>query len=481
MDDLDFLETALVHLTSLHQLVKHLRYCTQSSVLDLDDLEAIPDQKEYAEPSELDLDDLVDTSDEIEYEEPPVLLDLDDLVATPDQEEYEEPSVLDLDDLEDTLDEIEYEEPPILLDLDDLEATPDQEECAEPSELDLDDLVATPDQVVCEEPSALDLDDLVATPDQEEYAEPSVLNLDDMVDTLDLEEFEEPSVLVDMDDLVDTPDQIGCEDPPVLNLDLDDFTFTPNQDDFLFTPDHVECEEPPVLDLDDLMATLDSPTPQSNTTDLQATPPQIQTTEFITSPAERRMDNSLSSFLQTPDVMRDTMNNLVPHSLLLRDHHLQMRYESLRRRYPDDIDRLASFHRYHTNVFETNRYKMLQLHANSPAHVQQMCNDYFDKQLHSIMEYVENSLSELEKIDQEQMTRKPIDVSKFRKRSYLLKKATSMMKEWFQSNLHYPYPRENVIESMCERGGITKVQVRKWFSNRRSRRRRAQKKFYKSR
>jgi hypothetical protein len=79
------------------------------------------------------------------------------------------------------------------------------------------------------------------------------------------------------------------------------------------------------------------------------------------------------------------------------------------------------------------------------------------------------SLSELEKENQEQTTTNPINTSQFKSRSSLPKKAIDTMQEWFQSNLHYPYPSETVVKLISGFGDITEYQVRKWFSNKRTR------------
>ena len=266
----------------------------------------------------------------------------------------------------------------------------------------------------------------------------------------------------------------------------------------------------------------------------------------------------------TPNIQMNTTHHTIPHSVGLRDHHLQMRYKQLYQRYPYHINRLASFHCHYASIVERDRYKMLQYHPNSPVHVQQ-CNAYFDSALHSVMDQVENSLcklekenweqttmnpinaskfsslsklekesweqttmnpinaskfsslsklekgsceqttmnpinastfsslsklekdiheqttmnpintskfrslSELGKENPEQTTMNPIDVSKFRTRSTLPKKAIDTMQDWFQSNIHYPYPSETVVKLLSEFGGITEYQVRKWFSNKRNR------------
>ncbi|RLN54473.1 hypothetical protein BBP00_00008919 [Phytophthora kernoviae] len=56
-----------------------------------------------------------------------------------------------------------------------------------------------------------------------------------------------------------------------------------------------------------------------------------------------------------------------------------------------------------------------------------------------------------------------------KKRSSLSKMAKTLMREWFEENLHHPYPTEEEKEWLASQGGITLEQVNNWFINTRGR------------
>ena len=58
---------------------------------------------------------------------------------------------------------------------------------------------------------------------------------------------------------------------------------------------------------------------------------------------------------------------------------------------------------------------------------------------------------------------------KLRTRASLTKTAIQLMEQWYHSHLDQPYPSPVVVEELARRGNITKKQVRKWFTNKRSR------------
>lgn len=260
-----------------------------------------------------------------------------------------------------------------------------------------------------------------------------------------------------------------------------------------------DCEEPPLLNIDDVIATLDSITTDkspatSSSHSKNQTPPQTPPKEFSTSPAEARINDALSSLLRstsqppskkdifsalqstlmkecsqdsTPNVLIQTVYDPIPHSVTLRDQRLQTRYNRLQTKYPTEISKLSSFHRYHASIIESDRYMMLHLHAKSSDHFKQMYNAYFDSMLHRMMERVENSLLQLEKTSQVTIP-KTVKTS-LKNRTLLTKKAVEMMEEWYLSNLDHPYPCQKVVQSLAVFGKIREEQVRKWFANKRSR------------
>uniref|UniRef100_M4BPQ2 Homeobox domain-containing protein n=1 Tax=Hyaloperonospora arabidopsidis (strain Emoy2) TaxID=559515 RepID=M4BPQ2_HYAAE len=56
-----------------------------------------------------------------------------------------------------------------------------------------------------------------------------------------------------------------------------------------------------------------------------------------------------------------------------------------------------------------------------------------------------------------------------KKRSSLSKLAKKLMNDWFEHNLHHPYPTEQEKLWLAERGGIAIEQVSNWFINTRGR------------
>ncbi|KAG7400705.1 hypothetical protein PHYBOEH_004752 [Phytophthora boehmeriae] len=56
-----------------------------------------------------------------------------------------------------------------------------------------------------------------------------------------------------------------------------------------------------------------------------------------------------------------------------------------------------------------------------------------------------------------------------KRRSSLSKMAKTLMREWFEENLHHPYPTEEEKEWLASQGGISLEQVNNWFINTRGR------------
>ncbi|KAG7386162.1 hypothetical protein PHYPSEUDO_000594 [Phytophthora pseudosyringae] len=56
-----------------------------------------------------------------------------------------------------------------------------------------------------------------------------------------------------------------------------------------------------------------------------------------------------------------------------------------------------------------------------------------------------------------------------KKRSSLSSKSKKLMQEWFEHNLHHPYPTEEEKEWLAREGGIALEQVNNWFINTRGR------------
>ena len=120
-------------------------------------------------------------------------------------------------------------------------------------------------------------------------------------------------------------------------------------------------------------------------------------------------------------------------------------------------------------------------------------NLYFDTQHHNLLDNVESYLSRTESVGKKRKRESEAPSSYKRlcpvaptapavttthsvrrevKRSLPLnKKATAIMEKWYENNQEHPYPSYDTAQSMAQSGGITSEQVKKWFSNRRLRKR----------
>lgn len=58
---------------------------------------------------------------------------------------------------------------------------------------------------------------------------------------------------------------------------------------------------------------------------------------------------------------------------------------------------------------------------------------------------------------------------KIKRAKALPEKATKIMKDWFEANLHNPYPTDEERKFMAEQGEINENQVKAWFANKRNR------------
>ncbi|XP_069129446.1 uncharacterized protein [Argopecten irradians] len=135
----------------------------------------------------------------------------------------------------------------------------------------------------------------------------------------------------------------------------------------------------------------------------------------------------------------------------------------------DEIQQLSSFYRYQSGAVEMERLQNLQ---DSPTTYHPSINSYYDDQLNCIMDRVETSLDGLDTTTHERTRHHSEPQSASSRplsRPVLSRKAVRLMEEWYYLNTEHPYPSPDVIYRLADQGRIKEEQVKKWFSNKRSR------------
>ena len=167
-----------------------------------------------------------------------------------------------------------------------------------------------------------------------------------------------------------------------------------------------------------------------------------------------------------PIKLFETLSNKQHQDVYARERNLQAKFSSLQSRYPEEIRKLSSFYRCQSAEVETERFK--HLHGeNIPVAYRNYLNDYYDDQLHKIMNRVEKSVKVLSEAKQE--TIPPVNRIYLRSRPLLSRKAVTMMDEWYTRNFEHPYPSQSAVDALAKAGEITTEQVKKWFANKRNR------------
>ncbi|XP_069134267.1 uncharacterized protein [Argopecten irradians] len=135
----------------------------------------------------------------------------------------------------------------------------------------------------------------------------------------------------------------------------------------------------------------------------------------------------------------------------------------------DVIQQLSSFYRYQAGAVVMERLQNLR---DSPATYHPSINSYYDNQLNLIMDRVETSLDGLDTTTRERTRHQSEPLSASTRplsRPVLSRKAVRLMEEWYYLNTEHPYPSPDVIYRLADQGRIKEEQVKKWFSNKRSR------------
>ncbi|KAL4239761.1 hypothetical protein ACF0H5_000564 [Mactra antiquata] len=168
--------------------------------------------------------------------------------------------------------------------------------------------------------------------------------------------------------------------------------------------------------------------------------------------------------IDCPRTLFETLSNTPKQDVYARERNLQAKFSTLQSKYPDEVRDLSGFYRQQSAEIETERLKKIH-DGNMPTSYRKHLNNFYDDQLHLIMERVEKSLGLLST-----MKREFVSVNRhFKSRPMLSKRAVTMMEEWYSRNYEHPYPSQTAVEALACAGEITPEQVKKWFANKRNR------------
>ena len=166
-----------------------------------------------------------------------------------------------------------------------------------------------------------------------------------------------------------------------------------------------------------------------------------------------------------PVKLFDTLSRKQNQDVYSRERNLQAKFSSLQTKYPEEVRRLSSFYRCQSAEVETERFR--ELHGeNVPVSYRNFLNDYYDDQLHKIMNRVEKSVKVLSEAKSD-VTQ--INKVYLKSRPLLSRKAVTMMDEWYTRNFEHPYPSQSAVNALAKAGEISVEQVKKWFANKRNR------------
>jgi len=169
-------------------------------------------------------------------------------------------------------------------------------------------------------------------------------------------------------------------------------------------------------------------------------------------------------------VVEDSYTSNYPISLLSsvstvnnvkeRENSLLDSFNSLRPRYPDLIQQLSCFYRYHSASIEMER--MTSTSSCLSLSTRDCVNHKFDTQILKIIDRVEESLNNL---SAKSISSPPTT----RSRPAVSRNSLAVLEEWYQLHLEHPYPTASQVELLACRSKLTTEQVKKWFGNKRSR------------
>ncbi|KAH3884139.1 uncharacterized protein LOC127836540 [Dreissena polymorpha] len=166
-----------------------------------------------------------------------------------------------------------------------------------------------------------------------------------------------------------------------------------------------------------------------------------------------------------PQTLFDTLTGNGPkQDVYARERNMQVKFSSLQHKYPDEVSELSTFFHQQSAEIQTERLK--EVHdEKTPKSYRNYLNNYYDNQLHMIMDRVEQSLGVLSVAKREFV----VGCRTFKSRPLLSRKAVAMMEEWYMRNYEHPYPSNTAVEALATAGQISAEQVKKWFANKRNR------------
>ena len=147
--------------------------------------------------------------------------------------------------------------------------------------------------------------------------------------------------------------------------------------------------------------------------------------------------------------------------IAMKEKDVTHRIFSLKSKGYESAQEVEEFYQQQTRLIDIERHNILRQMSYDKMSSASI-NGYYNRKLLSILESVDEKLSELEK--------RKIKSKQSQKKSRLLPKAAvKILESWYQDNLSNPYPSREVTLSMAAEGGITVEQIRKWFANKRNR------------
>lgn len=147
--------------------------------------------------------------------------------------------------------------------------------------------------------------------------------------------------------------------------------------------------------------------------------------------------------------------------IAMKEKDVTQRIFALKSKGYESAQAVEDFYHQQMTLIDFERHNILRQMAYDKTSSESI-NCYYNRKLLSILENVDQKLSELENSKNKK--------NQSQKKSRLLPKAAvKILESWYQENLSNPYPSREVTLTMASEGGITVEQIRKWFANKRNR------------